>query len=40
MSPTVLSGQNLPDSNSFHWLWVRYQPMKVIDHCLWVYDVK
>ena len=39
VSPTLLSGQNLPDSTAFHWLWAR-QPKQVIDHCLWVYDVK
>ena len=35
VSPTLLSGQNLPDSNAFHWLW-QYEPERVIDHCLWV----
>jgi hypothetical protein len=39
VSPTLLSGQNLPDSDAFHWLWP-YQPTQVIDHCLWVYDLK
>jgi Dolichyl-phosphate-mannose-protein mannosyltransferase len=39
VSPTLLSGQNLPDSDAFHWLWP-YQPTQVIDHCLWLYDLK
>ncbi len=39
VSPTLLSGQNLTDSDAFHWLWA-YEPKQVIDHCLWVYDVK
>ncbi len=39
ISPTLLSGQNLDDSDAYHWLW-QYQPEQVIDHCLWVYDVK
>ena len=39
VSPTLLSGQNLMDSDAFHWLWP-YQPAQVIDHCLWVYDLK
>lgn len=39
VSPTLLSGQNLPDSDAFHWLWP-YEPKQVIDHCLWVYELK
>lgn len=39
VSPTLLSGQNLPDSDAFHWLWP-YQPQQIIDRCLWMYDVK
>ncbi len=39
VSPTLLSGQNLSDRDAFHWLWP-YQPAQVIDHCLWLYDLK
>jgi len=39
ISPTLLSGQNLPDSGANHWLWP-YQPRRVIDRCLWLYEVK
>ncbi len=39
VSPTLLSGQNLSDSDAFHWLWPE-QPERVIDHCLWLYDLK
>ncbi len=39
VSPTLLSGQNLPDTDAFHWLWP-YQPKQIIDHCLWIYDVE
>jgi 4-amino-4-deoxy-L-arabinose transferase-like glycosyltransferase len=36
---TLLSGQTLEDPDAYHWLWAS-QPAHVIDHCLWVYDVK
>jgi 4-amino-4-deoxy-L-arabinose transferase-like glycosyltransferase len=39
VSPTLLSGQTLADADGFHWLWP-YQPQRVIDHCLWLYDLK
>jgi len=39
ISPTLLSGQNLPDPDAFHWLW-QYKPEQVIDHCLRLYDLK
>ena len=39
VSPTLLSGQTLADSDAYHWLWP-YQPQRVIDHCLWLYDLK
>lgn len=39
ISPTLLSGQNLPDPDAYHWLWL-YQPREILDRCLWIYDVK
>ena len=39
ISPTLLSGQNLPDTDAFHWLW-QYKPEQLIDHCLWLYNLK
>ena len=36
---TLLSGQTFEDPDAYHWLWP-YTPERVIDHCLWVYDVK
>ncbi len=39
VSPTLLSGQNLPDSDAYGWLWP-YQPKQLIDRCLWLYEVK
>ena len=39
ISPTLLSGQNLADSAAFHWLWSE-QPERIIDHCLWLYELK
>ena len=39
VSPTLLSGQNLIDTDGFHWLWP-YQPQRVIDRCLWLYQLK
>ena len=36
---TLLSGQNLDDPDSYHWLWPD-RPGAVIDHCLWLYDAK
>ena len=39
ISPTLLSGQNLPDNDAYQWLW-SYRPTQTIDHCLWVYDLK
>jgi hypothetical protein len=38
ISPTLLSGQSLPDSGAFHWLY-QYEPERLIDRCLWVYQV-
>ena len=39
VSPTLLSGQNLTDSDAYYWLW-RYEPRQIIDHCLWLYELK
>jgi hypothetical protein len=37
VSPNCLSGQYLEDHNGFHWLW-QYEPQRVLDHSLWMYD--
>ena len=34
---TCLSGQTLLNADSYRWLWP-YQPEKVLDHALWVFD--
>ncbi len=39
VSGTMLSGQVLPDPSGYRWLWPD-RPVRVLDHCLWVYDVK
>jgi hypothetical protein len=39
VSPTLLSGQNRPDTSAYHWLWP-YEPKQLIDRCLWVYELK
>jgi 4-amino-4-deoxy-L-arabinose transferase-like glycosyltransferase len=39
VSPTSLSGQMLDNSDAFQWLWP-YQPVRVIDHALRVYELR
>ena len=39
VSPTLLSGQNLDDSDAYRWLGP-YAPARVLDHSLWVYDLR
>ncbi len=39
VSPNCLSGQYLEDQDGFHWLW-RYQPQRVLNHSLWLYDMR
>lgn len=39
VSPMLLSGQNLPDADAYHWLWP-YPATQIIDRCLWIYDMK
>jgi 4-amino-4-deoxy-L-arabinose transferase-like glycosyltransferase len=36
---TLLSGQTLSDPDAYRWLWP-YQPERLIDHCMWMYDIK
>jgi len=36
---TLLSGQTLEDPDAYRWLWA-FPAKRVIDHCLWVYEVK
>lgn len=36
---TLLSGQTLSDPDAYRWLWP-YRPERLIDHCMWLYDIK
>lgn len=36
---TMLSGQTLDDPSAYHWLWT-YPPKRLIDHSMWLYDMK
>jgi hypothetical protein len=35
----MLSGQTLNDPAGYRWLWTQ-PPERVIDHSMWVYDIK
>ncbi len=36
---SCLSGQVLDDSSGYRWLWP-YKPERVLDHAMWVFDIK
>ncbi len=39
IGPTLLSGQTLSDFDAYHWLW-SYPPTRILDHSLWIYDIR